>query len=48
MFVNRYSTSPFSAARFGMLVPSTAVNISGKRVRMSMRSAMDTPRKRGR
>src|SRR5688500_18887060 len=38
MLVRWYSTSPFSAARFGMLVPRTAENISGKSVRMSIRS----------
>src|SRR4051812_31727507 len=40
MFVSRYSTRPFWAARFGMLVPRIGPNISGNRVRMSIRIAM--------
>jgi hypothetical protein len=40
MLVRWYETSPFSAARLGMLVPNTGENISGNNVNMSIRSAM--------
>src|SRR5207248_6857379 len=40
MLVKWYSTNPFSAARWGMLVPNMAGNISGKRVRISIRSGI--------
>ena len=40
--VKWYDTSLFSAARFGMLVPRNGPNISGNRVRMSIRIGMGT------